>query len=531
MTIPPLFLYAETHFRFFPFFPSLLFKRQPEVVFDVPCRCALQKDLPIMLMVNDVHLFPAEVKDVKVTVSQREKPPVLFNFPSPRFCIVKHELESQATIFIFTIARGRLPQGRIFINCKATLACRGRTIEVLNDNFFSSSQLPFTCFIADEDFPAHGSCSYGDLHIHSQFSQSHVEFGPPVSVIDLAADACGLDFIAITDHSYDLACSLENYLELDKSYSRWRALLSVMSKPHKTISILGEEISSYNSRNRAVHLCGLGLNKIIPGSADGARRNAPDTLKLEKAIQSVHSQAGLAIAAHPGSKFGFFQRLLLNRGMWLQSDMALELDAVQAVNNGFNHSWLESKKLWTNELLKGRKLPIVAGNDSHGDFNRYRCIGTPFVAISENFFRHLAFARTGLYRKVSSQSDVLSAIKAGETFVTSGPFIGISSSESTDRGLISNAEKIVSADGATVVILSSYEFGKPDNLFVYYGEVGARSERIIFSKRYKDNYKIIDQFPLASVTKRGYLRAEISCLKEDGASTFAATSPCYVSVK
>ena len=528
--IPPLFLYAETHFRFFSLFPSLLFKKQPEVVFDVPCRCDPQEDLPVMLIVNDVRRFPAEVTDVTVAISQKAKPPAAFSFPSPHLNIVKHPLVSQATVFIFTLAREKLPHGRIFINCKATLRCRGKTLEVLNDNFFSSSKLPFSCFVSDEGLPAHNSCSYGDLHIHSQFSQSHVEFGPPVGVIDLVAETCGLDFIAITDHSYDLACSIENYLEMDKDNSRWQALISEISTYYKSILILGEEISSYNSKGKAVHLCGLGLKKFIPGSADGARSNALSTLKLEEAIQEIHDQGGLAIAAHPGSKFGYFQRLFLHRGAWLPKDMAGNLDAVQAVNNGFNHSWFESKKLWINELLKGRKLPIVAGNDSHGDFNRYRCIGTPFFSVSENFFRYLSFAKTGIYRKVKSQTDVFSSIKTGETFVTSGPFICLSTSESIDDNIIGNIEKLKSEDTLTAIIISSYEFGVPEFVRVFFGQYGSRSERIVFSKSYKATYKIIEQISLPSLTGKGYLRAETSCLKEDGTRTFAATSPCYIMV-
>jgi len=530
--IPPLFLYAETHFRFFPLFPSLLFKRQPEVVFDVPGRCGPLKDLPIMLIVNDVHRFPAQVTDVTVVVSQKAKPPATLNFSAPHLNVVRHPLDSQATVYVFMIPREKLPQGRIFINCKAILACRGKTLEVLNDNYFSSSKLPFSCFVSDERLPAHDYCSYGDLHVHSQFSQSHVEFGPPLGVIDLVSDCCGLDFIGITDHSYDLACSIENYLEMDKNNSRWQAIMSEMSRYYKNILILGEEISSYNSKGKAVHLCGLGLKKFIPGSADGARKTAFPTLKLEEAIKEIHGQDGLAIAAHPGSKFGFFQHLLLKRGSWLQKDIASDLDAVQAVNNGFGHSWLESKRLWINELLTGRKLPIVAGNDSHGDFNRYRYIGTPFLSVSENFYRYLSYAKTGIYRKVKSQKDVFYSIKKGETFVTSGPFICLSTSESVDDNIIDQNEILLSANVKIVAIAeSTYEFGMPEFVRIFFGQYGSSSERVIFAKSYKATYKITEQIPLSMVKGKGYMRAEISCLKEDGTRTFAATSPCYFAVK
>jgi hypothetical protein len=531
MMIPPLFLYAETHFRFFPFFPSLLYKKQPEVVFDVPCRCGPNKDLPVMLMINDVDHFPAEVVEVTVAVSQKAKPPAAFSFPSPQLNLVKHPFDNQATVFVFTLPRGKLPQGRVFINCKAKLLCGDRPLEVLNDNFFSSSKLPFSCFVSDDDLPAFRSCSYGDLHIHSQFSQSHVEFGPPVGLIDLVSDTCGLDFSAITDHSYDLACSMENYLELDLKSSRWKALLKEISILNKNHLILGEEISCYNSKGKTVHLCGLGINKFIPGSADGARSKGLPTLKLEDVIQEIHKQGGIAVAAHPGSKFGFFQRLLLKRGAWLQKDMAGALDAVQAVNNGFTHSWFESKRLWINELLKGRKLPIVAGNDSHGDFNRYRYISKPFFSVSENFFRYLSFARTGIYSKVKLQKKIFSLIKTGKTFVTSGPFLSLATSNSIDNSIIGTSVILSLVHSITAIIISSYEFGIPEYLLVYFGQYGARSEGLIFSKSYKEKYQIFEQIPLTSLTGKGYLRAEASCLREDGTRTFAATSPCYFEVK
>jgi hypothetical protein len=255
-------------------------------------------------------------------------------------------------------------------------------------------------------------------------------------------------------------------------------------------------------------------------------------MKLEEAIKEIHKQGGLAIAAHPGSKFGFFQRLLLRRGSWLQKDLSHELDAVQAVNNGFNHSWFESKRLWINELLKGRKLPLVAGNDSHGDFNRYRCIGTPFISVSENFYRYLSFAKTGIYYKVKSQRDVFFSIKAGKTFVTSGPFICLSTSESIDDNIIGNTEILLSENTKMFAIIeSSNEFGIPEFVQVFFGHYGSCSEHVVFSKSYKASYKIIEQIPLSFLTGKGHLRAEVSCIKEDGTRTFAATSPCYLAVK
>jgi hypothetical protein len=533
MHFPPLVLYAETHFKLFRLFPSLLFRREPEIVFDLPRRCGPGNNLPVMLIVNDVDRFPAIVSSVSVVISHKAKKPVVTMFDSPGSFLVKHPFAGQANVYVFPVSRDLLGDGAASINCKAECSRGKRRWIVLNDNFYGSSRLPFSCFVSNESLPADSECSYGDLHIHSQYSQSFVEFGPPVSVIDLIADSCGLDFFSITDHSYDLSCSLADYRSTDKDLSRWKSFGydNFSSSSLKRTLIPGEEVSCYNSKRKTIHLCGLGTKDFIPGSSDGARKNPLSTLQLQQVVKKIHDQGGLAVAAHPGSKFGIFQRLILNRGSWLEEDMAGEIDAVQAVNNGFGRSWDISKSLWIKELLKGHKLPIVAGNDSHGDFNRYRYISVPFFSIAENFNRYLSYCKTGIYKKVHSRDEVISEIKRGATFVTNGPFICLSSSESIDNNMISNAVHTPVPAVITAIIKSSYEFGLPVLLKVLYGKYGDQKETLLFSKNYDGkSFSISTMIPI-NISKdlsSGYLRAEVTCRTEDGTLTFAATSPCYL---
>jgi histidinol phosphatase-like PHP family hydrolase len=531
----PVFLYAETHFRFFPFFPSLLFKREPEVVFDVPARLDPGKDLPVVLIVNDLHRFPVELLDVTVVVSQKALPPRAYSFPDVNKYRIRHPLEGSCGAYVFFIKRDCLVPGRTFINCKARLSRKKNRYQVLNDNFFSSSKLPFSCFVSSEPLPGSDFCSYGDLHVHSQYSQSHVEFGPPIIIIDLISKSCGLDFLAITDHSYDLSCSMDDYLKNDKELRRWNSFSNELTsyRGYNCIIIKGEEISCFNSRNKAVHLCALGINEYIPGSVDGAR-NSPflknSTLTLEEVIHLIHTQQGLAIAAHPGAKFGFLQKLLLGRGTWQSKDVQTDLDGFQAVNNGFEKSWITSKHLWIKELLNGKKLPLIAGNDSHGDFNRYRCIAIPFISISENFNRYLSYAKTGTYTKVKIQSDVISEIKKGSTFVTTGPFLALSGSDSISDNLVGNEKDYGKNEEITAIIKSSYEFGSPLCLKIFYGQHEKTSESTFFSISYNEKkYNIFQKIPLTGLQGTGYLRAELTCVTEEGKTSFAATSPCYLS--
>jgi hypothetical protein len=407
-----------------------------------------------------------------------------------------------------------------------------KTNTIINDNLPGSSKLSFSCFISDEPLPGHEYCSLGDMHVHSHYSQSHVEFGPPIEIIDLLSKCYGIDFVVITDHSYDLACSMTDYLKPDCRLPRWDSIFKdVSNKKFNTIVVLGEEISCLNSKGKAVHLCGIGIQKYISGTMDGARRTAMDKqLSIAEVISELHSQQGVAFAAHPGSKMGIFQRLFLKRGNWEQRDCSFPLDGIQGINNGFGKNWAKAKSLWIKELKKGHKLSLAAGNDCHGDFNRYRYLAVPFVSIGESFHRYFSNAMTGIYQNISSQQDVIQGLKKGKTFVTTGPYLCIGASTSPFESIVSNEEYDLTNKELSIAIISSPEFGLPYCIRLFYGDMRQNPETMIFCKYFnKKHYTVIENLPGLKVADRGYVRAEAECLKEDGRLSFSATSPCYFS--
>ncbi len=530
LQIPAVLLYAETHFKFFKLLPSLLFRKEPEILFDLPRRIDPDKNLPIMLICNDINRFPIKIENVSIAISQKGKKPVPFIFNDPEQYKVEHSLKNKSDIYLFSIDRKSLESGVSYINCKATVSNRNRCWDVLNDNLFATSKMPFTCLLSEFKLPGSNSCLFGDIHIHSQYSESHIEFGPPINIIDTMIDSSGLDFYSITDHSYDLACRLDDFLKSDATLSRWIAFLNDSKQELKKILILGEEISCINSENRSIHLCALNIRNYIAGCIDGARKNKLGTFNLKDAIQNIHSQGGVAIAAHPGSRFGVLQRLLLKRGSWQLPDMMQDIDAVQAVNNGFKKSWNISKALWINELLKGRKISLVAGNDSHGDFNRYRYISMPFISIAEDFERFLGFAKTGIYGKNLSVNDIAKAIKDGATFVTSGPYLQLSQFDTlSNTGTYCNSIRL-GTNSITAIIKSNYEFGGLDNLKLFLGKYSEKKEVLFYNTNYSNNeFEKNETIPITNILEKGYLRAELTCRKNDGSSSFAATSPIYLS--
>ena len=228
--LPFIALYAETHFRFFKLFPSFLFARQPEVIFDAPGRLDPGEDLPILLIANDLHRFPAEFADCAIAVSWPHATPKRFDFPDIAEFELEQPFRSSMRAFILRIPRSALPSGLIYITCRITVKCGNKKHVVINDNLRTSGKFSFVCFVADHHLPGSEFCSYGDLHVHSQYSQSHVEFGPPLAVIDAMAQASGLSFVALTDHSYDLACSMEDYLVPDPDINRWRTFQNELAE-------------------------------------------------------------------------------------------------------------------------------------------------------------------------------------------------------------------------------------------------------------------------------------------------------------
>jgi hypothetical protein len=468
---------------------------------------------------------------VKIAVTQKGETQI-FQFNDLQKYKISHPFSFQSHVFLFPLERGKLQNGYCSITCTVRVRRGRREQTIINDNFATSSKLPFSCFLAQESLPGYKSCSYGDLHAHSQFSQSHVEFGPPIEVIDVLAKCYGADFTAVTDHSYDLACSIRNYLKPDQGLERWKLINEETSRSgFKTAMLLGEEISCLNSNNKAVHLCGFGVRQYIRGTVDGARKNTSkdQQVSIDEAIALIHKQEGVAFAAHPGSRAGFMQRIFLKRGIWKENDIPPTLDGFQAVNNGFGRTWHRAKALWIKELLKGKKISLIAGNDAHGDFNRYRYLSIPFVQIKEMFDRYYCAAMTGTYEKVTNQRQLIDILKKGSTFVTTGPMLCISSSDVVSDCLIGKNQCVIENDSITLIVESSEEFGEPRRVRLYWGSHASGKEQLFFGKYLKNcGVSAILKVPVSSIkNQKGYLRAEAECEKKDGMVSYSATSPVF----
>ena len=139
-------------------------------------------------------------------------------------------------------------------------------------------------------------------HTHSSFTDDSYEFGPILdtggdSAYSAAADAQGIDFVAITDHSYDVTAA---------EWTDFNTAVGAANSEYTSKLIVGQEISCYNKENDgqndgtdAGHLLTYNAGRIDTGQGM-AKASRPDYNEdwVFSALQTESSQ-NVAYIAHP----------------------------------------------------------------------------------------------------------------------------------------------------------------------------------------------------------------------------------------
>jgi predicted metal-dependent phosphoesterase TrpH len=143
--------------------------------------------------------------------------------------------------------------------------------------------------------------SVADVHMHTTYSDGT---GSVEEVLSFAQAHTSLDVIAVTDHD-----TIEGAL---------RARDLAARRGYRFDVIVGEEIST-----REGHLLALFLERPV----------APDQ-SIERSIEQVHAQGGLAIVAHPFNRVfrHSVQRSVMNR---LLRQPELHPDGIETLNGSF----------------------------------------------------------------------------------------------------------------------------------------------------------------------------------------------------
>ena len=471
-------LYPEIHYTFGLFF-SRLRHSQPEIVVDCPHRIEPGKTIPLLCLIKHANRFPVHLHSIKVQLhyDQEEREEIqLWNTSS--------RIQDYLWYRTFHLEPKQGYSGDIVITTELQIQKGKRPFHIFNHNYRGGGQSPLRVHIAKTSLPRLDNWYDGESHCHSFHSDDQVEFGAPVQPTVDMAEALGLKWLAVTDHSYDLDDTYGNSLQRDDMLLKWNRLKSEIEEVNTTgkcFVLLGEEVSCGNARNKNVHLLAFGIKNLIPGSGDGAERwfRTKPEYPIKEVLRRVKLDGGIAYAAHPEERFTLGERFMLRRGHWETTNYDLpDFSGLQFWNGKKDKAFQAGYERWVEMLLKGRRIFFIGGDDSHGDFNTFRQIRIPLLRMINSPHKVFGKVRTSLYCEGKlDEKGILAALREGHIVVTSGPFVTCwAKNETGQRVTIGDtiSGKTITLD---IVAKSTEEFGDIECITLIEGHVHERRER------------------------------------------------------
>ena len=527
--IPLIGLYAETHyrFRFFPF--SRYYRREPEVIFDAPHRLEPGLHLPVILIVKDAHRFPIEIEKVTIVVTGKDQN-ISFDIP------LNQKVSSPFYHRIFDIDISSLPPGDVTVETSIHFLNRKRLRVVHQDNLAGLSHAPFKVCKASDSLPIIPGWAAGELHTHTSYGCDQVEFGAPPEVIRSCAKALGFGWTALTDHSYNLDDIEDDCLHDDPELHKWQRfqehVARLNSEAGDVVLLPGEELTCRSDRNRNVHMLILGEETFLPGSGDSAQKwfRTRSELDVAEALARL-SENSFAAAAHPFIKTPWLEYLLVKRGKWEMHDLRRPgICGWQILNGNPGEDFELGMKKWVSLLLNGDRKYIYGGNDSHGNFNRFRQVRLPMVALHEHH-DHL-FGKAMTHVKVGDRTtvnSVISALKSGKATVSNGPAVELTVIKG-DRTFSTGEEVTLSSEDRILVrYVTTTEFGCVKQLRLL--TAGDDGEKILRQLGEDSEESLPDPYTgelTFEAQGRRYLRVELITRTQEGELHHARSNPIWI---
>lgn len=241
----------------------------------------------------------------------------------------------------------------------------------------------------------------GDLHLHSTHSDG---VWTPDELIP-AAQEWGLDFIALTDHN--TVTGLPEFLSQDSG----------------VIAIPGIELTTFHG-----HATCLGLDRWFDW------RCQRDDASMTNVARQIREAGGVFTIVHPEGR----PDDVCTGCRWRYS--RFDLDQADAVQVWGGYDWdsnrdsnLECLCLWRRWLNDGHKLAAVGGSDAH----RPSAWGTNT-------------GRTYVWATDPSAQAIVDGIRAGRTYVSSGPALTIQSLDEEGNPAVPGADVAAATGGAMV---------------------------------------------------------------------------------
>ena len=526
----PLLLYAETHYRFRYWF-SFLKKNEPELLADAPHRIEPATPLPLLILAKDADRYPSILREIRVDVRSAGQTVL-----AKRLLGDSVQLTEPLWWKIFTLDVSTC-HGWIDLDVTLVIESNGSIRTYHNDNYRTASHAPLRVYVATEPLPRFPHLHVGDAHTHSNYTADQVEFGSPLEAARVLCEAMGLSFFCVTDHSYDLDDRLDSYLINDPELPKWKSLnreIDTLNEHQSNVSIVrGEEVTCRSEHGRNVHLLLLGGRRFFSGSGDGAEQWL--RTRSEHSVQEILQRKDpgvLAFAAHPREPVPFLQRMLLGRGNWSGKDLHDDnLDGIQFLNGKIDEGYRDGYEKWIAQLLRGRRIVALAGNDAHGNFSRFRQLSIPFVSLRESDNQVFGRMRTGVKVDMPlSEKAILEGISLGRAILTDGPVIDAVVQNAYGGKCTFGGTSHGATHHLSVRVLSSEEFGYIQSLRVLIGEIGSNLEKTLLEHNYGQGFDRSESVTL-SPTRPSYVRFEAFTSREntfDNRQHFCLTNPIWI---
>ena len=168
------------------------------------------------------------------------------------------------------------------------------------------------------------------------------------------------------------------------------------------------------------------------------------------------------------------QWLLIKRGIWKREDyIAPHVSGLQIMSGSLDKGFYLGKKEWLALLREGHRKLIYAGNDAHGNFNKFRQINIPMLSLWEKSEQIFGKWKTGVFANGNNIKDILIALKNGNCIISDGPYLNfeiLDGNQSYEIGNICQSNKIT----IKIICESSADFGIISVIKIFLGYLGKK---------------------------------------------------------
>lgn len=502
--LPIILLYPEIHYRFRYFKYSKYYQEEPEILIDVPYK-TLNNKVPVYLIIKDSDIFPVMLWSVKFHFMFEDGSVFIKTF------IIDEKISAKMYYKEFEFAFED-KKGFIGVSAEINTYIKGALRRIVNDNFKGINS-GFEVYI-DDDEELFDNYIQGDLHYHSEFTSDQVEFGAPVLATKSCAKALGLDFFALTDHSYDLDDEPDDYLKNDPELKKFVEMKrACKDASDENITILpGEEITVRNGKNRNVHLIAYD-DEFFYGKGDSAEEwfKTRSENSISDVMRSVKPST-ITVAAHPFNKIPKLEYFLVKRGVWSTEDILdNKITHLQILNGDYDDNFFAGLNNWISLLLRGEKIFITAGNDAHGNFNVFRQVKMPMFELTSENKQIFGKCRTVIYSHSKSKIDIFAGIKSGNMYITNGPHFILNVRDGDKIYDIGSTFKVESGElEAEFFINSSKYSGSIKAIVLYRGFINSTEEKILWKQEIVDDiYSFNEKIQLPVEKMDFYIRLQV----------------------